>query len=108
MVSHLFFADDSLLFARANEKEATTIINILQHYEAASGQMVNLDKFEVSYSRNVSDNTRNMLREKLGFKEVETHQRYLGLPTYVGRSKKGFYSANTTLLECCYRFILLQ
>ena len=91
MVSHLFFADDSLLFAWANELEAKTIINILQHYEAASGQMVNLDKSKVSYSRNVSDNMRNMLREKLGFKEVETYQRYLGLPTYVGRSKKAVF-----------------
>jgi len=81
-----FFADDSLLFARANESEAKTIINILQ--EVALGQMVNLDKSKVSYSQNVSDNMCKMLRERLGFKEVETHQHYLGLPTYVGRSKK--------------------
>ena len=29
-----------------------------------------------------------MLREKLAFKEIKAHQCYLGLPTYVGRSKK--------------------
>ena len=50
--------------------------------------MINLEKSEVSHSRNVSDNMHNMLREKLGFKEVETHQCYLGLPKFIGRSKK--------------------
>lgn len=52
-VTHLLFADDSLLFARANSSEAVTILKVLQASQDSSGQMVNLDKSEMSYSRNV-------------------------------------------------------
>jgi hypothetical protein len=36
-ISHLFFADDSLLFARANIAEAEVILNVLAEYQIASG-----------------------------------------------------------------------
>lgn len=36
-LSHLFFADDSLLFASAKEDEAGVLRDILQQYEQASG-----------------------------------------------------------------------
>jgi len=84
-ITHLFFADDSLMFMRANLQEAQRILNLLDIYTAASGQVVNVDKSEVSYSRNVGENMRNMLQQRLGFKAVETHDRYLGLPTFIGR-----------------------
>jgi len=32
-----------------------------------------------------------MLQQRFGFKAVETHDRYLGLPTYIGRSKKAVF-----------------
>lgn len=38
LISHLFFADDSLVFARANISEAQAILDILKKYEALSGK----------------------------------------------------------------------
>jgi len=90
-ISHLFFADDSLIFARANVTEAQHILEVLHLYEQGSGQIVNLDKCEVSFSRNVGEQSRNILQRSLGFKAVETHNRYLGLPTFIGRSKKAIF-----------------
>lgn len=56
----------------ANLPEAQRVLDILNIYEAASGQMVNVDKSEVSYSRNVSDNMQHMLQQRLGFKAFKT------------------------------------
>lgn len=38
LISHLFFADENLVFARANVREAKSILEILKVYENLSGQ----------------------------------------------------------------------
>lgn len=43
-ISHLFFADDSLIFCKASIEEAWAFQNLLKTYELASGQMVNVSK----------------------------------------------------------------
>jgi hypothetical protein len=91
-ITHLLFADDSLLFARANPKEAETIMKVLQSYQLASGQMVNLDKSEVSFSRNVPKIEKDMICHQIAIKTVASHSRYLGLPVIFGRSKKDVFS----------------
>lgn len=49
-----FFADDSLLFTRANEVvEVERVSQILSTYEAASGQKLYIEKSEVSFSQNI-------------------------------------------------------
>lgn len=53
-ISHLFFADDSLLFFRANSQEVDEIKRIIQVYETSSGQRINFDKTKLSASGNVS------------------------------------------------------
>ena len=52
MVSHLFFTDDSLLFYKATNHECRKLVEILELYEAASGQKVNTDKSSVLFSHN--------------------------------------------------------
>ena len=43
-ISHLFFADDSLLFCKASKSHLQVIQNILVLYEQASGQKLNREK----------------------------------------------------------------
>ena len=43
-VSHLFFADDSVLFCRAKESECQVILDLFSVYERGSGQKINKDK----------------------------------------------------------------
>ena len=52
-VSHLFFADDSIIFARATPEEVDIIRSILKFYEDSSGQQVNFDKSQLLSSRKV-------------------------------------------------------
>ncbi|XP_074300083.1 uncharacterized protein LOC141631292 [Silene latifolia] len=87
-ISHLFFADDSILFIKENAEECLKVANIISQYEQASGQKINFDKSEVVFSKKVGVQRRDMIKELLGFREVDKHEKYLGLPTIIGRSKK--------------------
>lgn len=58
-ISHLFFADDSYLFCNADDSDALNLMELLQVFEEASGQQVNLMKSSVVYSSNVTRSCRD-------------------------------------------------
>jgi hypothetical protein len=91
-ITHLMFVDDSLLFARANQNEANTIIQVLNKYQLASGQLVSFEKSEVSFSLNVPDIEKNIICNKIEVKAMTSNSRYLGLPVIFGRSKKEVFA----------------
>ena len=86
-VSHLFFADDSLLFAKADERETGEIARLINLYCQASGQNINLQKSIIYFSSNVPSGMRRIIMTKLGLSTQALNGAYLGLPTRVGRSK---------------------
>ena len=53
-ITNLLFADDSLIFCQANKDEVQMVSDTLQLYVEASGQCINLEKFFVYFSSNVS------------------------------------------------------
>lgn len=66
-ISHLFFADDSLLFYEVTPSECHRLLDILAKYEATSGQAINRQKTSLFFSRN----TRREVKEKIhGLMEV--------------------------------------
>lgn len=71
MVSHLLFANESLLFCRANESDYRQVKEILKIYEHASGKKVNLKKNESCFSRNVKQPIQRKLAEIHGVNCVE-------------------------------------
>lgn len=98
MVSHLFFTDDSMIFARATVQEGKVIQDILQKYERLSGQKVNHDKCLVSFSRCLSHDIRRRVSTNLCFNEVSRHDKYLGLPTFFECSKRISFSGMIDLI----------
>ena len=52
IVSHIFFADDSLLFLHADERVPANIFNLLEEYSNASSQQINYNKSSVQFSPN--------------------------------------------------------
>ena len=91
-LSHLLFADDSLLFCQAIQEEVQAITEVLQTYAAASGQYINFDKSSVYFSTTTDGDQRARIRMALGVREVDRFETYLGLPTLVGRSKYQTFS----------------
>ena len=87
-ISHLFFADDSLLFCRARVEDVGVIQALLSLYEKASGQKTNSSKTTLFFSNNVSDPIKETIKNLLGVAEIKEYEKYLGLPAVVGRNKK--------------------
>lgn len=86
-IHHLLFADDSLLFGSATTEECIHLQSVLRDYELASGQKINLSKSEMVFSKNVPPALCDSLAHSLGVVIVAKHEKYLGLPTFVGRKK---------------------
>lgn len=89
--SHVFFADDLMLFAKANAKNCEAIIEVLDTFCKLAGQKLNLAKSRVLFSQNVSRRCKRSICRKLGINATQNLGRYLGLPlTYKGRIGDAF------------------
>lgn len=91
-ISHLFFADDSIIFPRSTLTELQTIKDFLYQYELTLGQKVNYDKSELSFSHNASSANQIQIIQHMGVKSTEQHSRYLGLPTVMENPKKQVFA----------------
>ena len=91
-ISHLLFADDSMLYARASVQDCVVINRILQVYKDASGQQVNLQKSSMVFSENVRPSDRTILSDLLGMSITDKHNKYLGIPTHVGQSRNDTFA----------------
>ncbi|XP_026441443.1 uncharacterized protein LOC113340523 [Papaver somniferum] len=78
MISHLQFADDTLLFVDADEDEVTRILIILTIFETLTGMKLNLEKSSM-ISVGADDNIHS-LAKILGCKTEKLPIKYLGMP----------------------------
>lgn len=92
MISNLYFADDTILFCRANVSDAEEVLSILNRYTRASGKIVNLEKSTMIFSPNTHNSTRDAIQSLLGIQHVTKFDKYLGLPTGIGRSKREVFA----------------
>ena len=69
-ISHVFFADDSLLFCRAQISDIRAIQGILDQYEKASGQRINKEKTTLFFSKAVPLATKNDIKNLFGFRRL--------------------------------------
>ena len=91
-LTHLFFADDCLLFCRSTLEECEKIKELLAAYEVVSGQMINKDKTTLFFSHNTDDSARVAIQQALGVPAIHHYEKYLGLPSFVGRNKKACFT----------------
>ena len=92
-VTRLFFADDSILLCKANLEECQELKLILRRYEEASGQKINTDRYSVFFSPNTSQDIKDeIFFNILGSMQDSKHTKYLGLPSFIGRSKTQVFS----------------
>jgi hypothetical protein len=83
-VSHLLFADDSLILMRADANNALTLRNVLNEYCAASGQLVSDAKSTIYFSPCSGVEIREEVCTILNIMTEAITDKYLGLPPLVG------------------------
>jgi len=84
-VSHLLFADDSLILFRANRGDAQQLQSILRLYEECSGQLINKDKSAAMIRK-------QEVMQELRITKETMNERYLGLLVHVGRSRSSVFA----------------
>lgn len=88
VISHLFFADASVLLLKTKQEEAAALRGILDLYENCSGQCINLEKSAIMFSPNTPDAARSMVKNSLQIQSENWNEKYLGLPVYAGKSRR--------------------
>lgn len=92
VISHLLFADDSIIYCQATNRDCEALHDVLAAYESASGQKVNKGKSSVLFSPNTTPETRSHLSVKVGISLEAQDAKYLGLPIFLGHSKRELFS----------------
>lgn len=84
LITHLFFADDSLIFEDATSDRARALKDNLEIYVHSSGQLINFDKSGVFFNSNVKQNSKERVCQILEVNSSINPEKYLGLPSIVG------------------------
>ncbi|WCJ31853.1 Polynucleotidyl transferase ribonuclease H-like superfamily protein [Euphorbia peplus] len=90
-ISHLFFADDLLLFAKASPTQALTIKNTLDEFCVASGHQVSQTKTNIFFSPNLTSRVKRSILDILPFSPTDDLGKYLGMPLLHTKIQRGTY-----------------
>ncbi|KAL6134809.1 hypothetical protein ACLB2K_067037 [Fragaria x ananassa] len=91
-ISHLFFADDLILFSEASTSQATIMKCCMDTFCNLSGQSVSLEKSMVYCSPNVSSDLANRISSICGSPITEDLGVYLGMPLIHSRVSAATYT----------------
>lgn len=92
-ISHLLFADDTLLFFKANQQQAIAVNDILATYAAGTGQLINPAKCSIMFGEASPSSVRDEIKNALHVEKDDFEERYLGFPAPEGRMKKGKFQS---------------
>ena len=86
-VSHILFADDSLLFCQATMEENQKLLQLLAQYEVASSQATNRQNISLFFSKNTKPEVKEQIKQIFWGRVMTECERYLGLSMATGKSK---------------------
>ncbi|KAA3474645.1 reverse transcriptase [Gossypium australe] len=91
-ISHLFFADDLVIFCKAQIDQAHLLESILSLFCGISGHKISARKSNIYFSKSTEANTRNQISQLLGFQEVQNLGTYLGATLLHDRVTKSTFN----------------
>lgn len=90
-ITHLMYADDLVIYCKANTLEATEVTNCLQTYCNWTGQEINWGKSSVHFSGNVHRQSKGKILRIMNIQECQQKGKYLGHPFCQMKSKTEAY-----------------
>lgn len=87
-ISHLFFADASILYTRASYEEAEIIKRILHEYSLTSGHKINLSKSSLGFNSNTPRSICLSISKILHIDNITGLHKFLSIPANFTRSKR--------------------
>ncbi|XP_031105595.1 uncharacterized protein LOC116010359 [Ipomoea triloba] len=87
-ITHLFFADDMMLFGEATIEQAEEMTRCLEIFCEQSGQRMNIQKSALYFSKRTLEELQQNIASLTRIPKVEDLGRYLGVPSIHGRLKK--------------------
>ena len=114
------FADDLVLFAKANDTNCHTIRSVLNTFCSISGQLVSEAKSRVFFSSNVDRDKRELFSDILRFRSIPSMGKYPRIPIkHAGHSNQDFnfvldrvkqklVGCKSNLLSMAGRSVLIQ
>ena len=85
--THVMYADDIILFARANGKEVKILDECIEKYCQWSGQLINRSKSGLIFSKLVQGNKKRLIKQVLNMKSIPQNSTYLGAPLFSSWSR---------------------
>jgi len=98
-ISHLLFADDCIVFSEASQRGAERLQEVLELYSRGSGQLVNKQKSTVFFIQNYTAEMKTEVRQVMNIEQEALAEKYLGLPTALGRSASEAFEFMPTRLR---------
>ena len=83
--THVMYADDLILFAKATNREVKVLNDCLENYCLWSGQIVNREKSGLVFSKLVTKERKRSAKEELNMKLISLNDKYLGALLFASR-----------------------
>ncbi|KAA3487439.1 reverse transcriptase [Gossypium australe] len=91
-ISHLFFADDLVIFCKAHIGQAWLLKSILDQFCEVSGHKISTRKSNIYFSKSIDNIDCDQVVNLFGFQEVQDLGFYLGVPLLHYRVTKSTFS----------------
>jgi hypothetical protein len=80
-ISHLLFADDSLLFFKSTSQQANVVKEIIDKFERCTGQLISPNKCSLFFNESCPPELQEEIKGILAITQSSFEEKYLGLPT---------------------------
>ncbi|XP_026428333.1 uncharacterized protein LOC113324228 [Papaver somniferum] len=86
-INHLLFADECMVFCKANMQECNNLIQIFQEFGQSSGQLINFSKSGIFFSKNTAPEIADNISNTMKVQRINTSEKYLGSQLFTTKSK---------------------